>query len=418
MHSNSLCALAWNNINTTPQGQCKLCCNISDNIVVKNADTTPVNWSTQSLTDIWNGEYMQSVRQRMLEGSRVDDCAVCDNIEAAGNPSPRTHANRDYAAQHEYNTVANLPTSFELRLSTVCNLQCVTCWSGSSSKIAEERSNAVNHAVLPAWIKADWKNETSANYDAVGYINTEQSKTNFMKIAPTLQRLYITGGEPTMDATIYQYLDMLLQAGNTTCHISFTTNCTVWNYKLVDRLAKFDNTEVQISIDGLVDVDEYIRYPTVWNDKVATLEKYLRHDVAKTLKIYTVVSALNYDRIEPLLQWLIYLAEDYSKNIIWYPIMLDFPNYLSAAVIPYELRKAAMTALKTALRPITRGTLCNFHDGVDYMRTALLNNNTATDQQQRLIEWLEVNDRLRRLDHSAIWPNLVTQLTNGVNTNK
>lgn len=413
MRSNTVCALAWRNINTTPQGQCKLCCNISDNIVIKNPNNSPVKWNNQPIDEIWNGLYLQNVRQQMLSNQLVDDCKVCYDIEAAGNPSPRTHANRDHAGifDQPLHTVSTaLPTSFDLRLSTICNLQCVTCWSGSSSKIAEERAAAIGNVSMPQWLLDTWQNELANDFANTNYINDPQSKENFKKVAPTLQRLYITGGEPTMDANIYQYLDMLLDARNYSCHISFTTNCTVWNYKLMHRLAQFDNTEVQISIDGLTDVDEYIRYPTKWDIKTKNLLQYLKHNVAKTLKIYTVVSALNYDKIEPLIQWLIYIAEDHVKNIIWYPIMLDYPQYLSVDVIPIELRQDAMKKLRTALRPITRGTLCNFHDGVDYMKAAMLKNPTNVEQQSRLIDWLLVNDKMRNLDHTVIWPDLMNQL--------
>jgi hypothetical protein len=73
-----------------------------------------------------------------------------------------------------------------------------------------------------------------------------------------------------------------------------------------------------------------------------------------------------------------------------------------------------MYKLRTALRPITKGSLCNFHDGVDYMNTALTTSNTDTEQQPRLAEWLAVNDRIHNIDHSTIWPDLLKQLTNGV----
>jgi len=415
MQSNSLCALAWHNINTTPQGQCKLCCNISDNIVIKDADNKPVLWNKQPIEDIWNGTYMQNVRRRMLNSEPVDDCKICYDIESAGNPSPRTHANRDYNIDQmlDLSTVATvLPNSFDLRLSTTCNLKCVGCWSGSSSKIAEERAEAVASAELPQWLLDAWRNELSTEFVNTNYIVDESSKENFKKLAPTLKRLYITGGEPTMDTNIYQYLDMLLDAGNDSCHVSFTTNCTVWNYKLLHRLAQFSNTEIQISIDGLNEVDEYIRYPTKWQTKTHNFTQYLKHNVAKTLKVYTVVNALNYDRIDSLIQWLVYLAEDYVKNIIWYPIILDYPQYLSVDVIPIELRQDAMKKLRNTLRPIPRGTLCNFHDGVDYMKTAMLKNPTNTELQSRLVDWLLVNDKLRNLDHTVIWPNLIDQLQN------
>ena len=154
MQSNTMCALAWRNINTTPQGQCKLCCNISDNIVIKH-NNTPVDWGKQSVDEIWNGLYMQNVRNNMLQNQPVDDCKVCYDIESAGNASPRTHANRDYSdviSQPLTGINDVLPTSFDLRLSTTCNLKCVTCWSGSSDKIAEERAAALNTTNLPQWL--------------------------------------------------------------------------------------------------------------------------------------------------------------------------------------------------------------------------------------------------------------------------
>ena len=53
------------------------------------------------------------------------------------------------------------------------------------------------------------------------------------------------------------------------------------------------------------------------------------------------------------------------------------------------------------------------------MSTTLLSQATATQvAQQRLIDWLAVNDTMHSMDHTAMWPDLITQLKNGINTIK
>ena len=53
------------------------------------------------------------------------------------------------------------------------------------------------------------------------------------------------------------------------------------------------------------------------------------------------------------------------------------------------------------------------------MNTTLLSHTTATKvAQQRLIDWLAVNDTMHNMDHAAMWPDLITQLKNGINTIK
>jgi hypothetical protein len=417
MTTDSFCVMPWRNLNTTPMGQCKLCCNITDFKVIHEVGGTPLNWGTNSLTHIWNGEHMQGVRQKMLQGEQVSDCGICYGIEASGVASPRQLANQAQPMDRSLlgRISDSLPVSFELRPSTRCNLTCVTCWSGSSDRVAAQRRELLDddNTVLPPWLAKEWhkelrinKSDGSEEWKSDGdYISRSQSLDNFKLMAPTLQRLYITGGEPTMDANIYQYLDILLEAGNTDCEVSFTTNCTLWNPKLIQQLSQF-KTEVQISIDGFGAQDEFIRQGTVWSEKDQNFRRYLSSGMAQSIKIFTVVSALNCLSMRPLLRHISYTVQEIGTPCIWFPIVLDFPPYLSVEAVPLAARQSAWRDLK---RSIPQGP-CDMHHGIAYAQQVVTNRPFDSDLSLRLQQWLVFKRTAHGIDTADILPELTEAL--------
>ena len=422
MTMDSFCVLPWRNLNTTPMGQCKLCCNIQDFKVIQEGrgQGHPLNWGTNPLTHIWNGEHMQTVRQQMLDGLPVSDCGICYGIEASGVQSPRQLANEAHPIDRSglVRISGTWPVSLELRPSTRCNLTCVTCWSGSSDRVAAQRRELLDHhdtgtAVLPQWLAKEWHKELRINqadgseeWNSDGdYSDRSQSLDNFRLIAPGLQRLYITGGEPTMDATIYQYLEILHSVGNTDCEVSFTTNCTLWNPKLVQQLSRF-NTEVQISVDGFGAQDEFIRQGTVWSEKDENLRRYLSSSVARSIKIFTVVSALNCLSMRPLLRHLSWTAQELDKPCIWFPIVLDFPSYLSCAALPLAARQAAWRDLR---RSIPRGP-CDMLHGLAHAQQVVANRPFDSDICSKFEQWLAFKRDTHGQDTATIFPELTEAL--------
>ena len=122
-------------------------------------------------------------------------------------------------------------------------------------------------STMPTWLFDMWY---PAEYD-ISKINMmwhENPKflDNFKKIAPTLKRLYVTGGEPSIIKANDDMINHLIEIGNKECHVSFTTNLTTWNMNLYDKLSFFDKSEVQVSIDGYKESQEYIRYGSAWKD--------------------------------------------------------------------------------------------------------------------------------------------------------
>ena len=424
--SDTWCALPWVNLNTTPQGQVKLCCNITyqKHMITQRVDgiDIPMDWSRDDLDSVWNGAYMRNTRDNMLSGRPNGACTVCYKQEALGNTSPRQHANAEHIELRaaDLKNTAVFPTSFELRTSTRCNLQCKTCWSGSSNLIAEQQQRSLkwnslpaddpHYMKLPLWlrdvlIKEDQSHAASADFN---YVRQRNSIDNFKLMAPGLQRLYITGGEPTMDANLHLYLQELIAAGNTSCHVSFTTNCTLWNTKLMSRLAKFDNTEVQLSVDGHGSVNDLIRQGSAWHEVTANIARYLSDPGTRTIKIYTVISALNALHLEPLLEWVINTVNLHGRKVIWFPIILESPGHQQVTVLPLASRLAAADRLDAKFNAADWPEIdCIYRNGLAHTLRAIRDTALPVegDGLFKLLQQLNYQDAVRnRLVGNATLP--------------
>ena len=429
MPNSTMCALPWLNLNTTPQGQVKLCCNITkqQHMITKRVNDTDVlmDWGYDDLDSIWNGEYMRETRDNMLSGRPNSACTVCYKQEALGNTSPRQSANVENAGllSMDLTNTASLPTSFELRTSTRCNLQCKTCWAGSSNLIAAQQKHSIEwarlpigdpwHMELPGWMRNNWQAEDQLLER--GYASERISLDNFRLITPSLKRLYITGGEPTMDSNLHLYLQELINANNTACNVSFTTNCTLWNHKLMSRLSRFTNTEVQLSIDGHEAVNDFIRQGSAWHDVTNNVARYLRDTNITDIKIYTVISALNALHLEPLLEWVINTVNLHGRKVIWFPIILESPGHQQVTVLPLESRLTAAALLDKKFNTVDWPEYnCIYRNGIEHTLRALRDSSKTIDNDGlfKLRQQLNYQDAVRKRleDTEVTWPVVLSNL--------
>jgi len=378
---NKFCVLPWLNMNTNPNGNVKLCCSIAMDYFVANKDR-PFNLGYDDITQIWNGPHMQNVRNLHRQNNGSDDCLDCYKIEKLSGHSPRKGQNKIWVERKNHDPeladylteVSNeklysisdiLPLSLELRLGNQCNLKCVTCWGMSSSLIHEERKDMVKSGELMkrdlGWLQEKWTEDIEAveKADMTEWYETDTFYKNFRLMAPKLRRLYTTGGEPTLIKANYRMLEELLAAGNNTCKIEFTTNMTTWNPKFYENLSKFENVEIQMSVDGVGTVAEYIRYGTKWDVVRENIKKVF--EMASTrpnwrIVCYSVLQALNYQHITEIWEVLDEESKKYYKRVDWWPITLNYPAYLSLSVIPIEQRTASLPRIRDIARRYSSGS--------------------------------------------------------------
>lgn len=354
---NTFCLYPFVNLNSNTEGSVKLCCSINENLHVKDSNNSELNFGTHSVEEIWNSEYMQDVRNKMLNGERPDACNVCWRLEDMGIQSSRQSAWTEFKhTKYDMNLIKTvnppLPSSLELRLGNFCNLRCNSCWSLSSDRIRDERHKIVDkNKNLDPWLKNEWTSEISLadNQNWLWWESDEFLETT-KKLAPTLRRLYLTGGEPTLIKKNIEIMQYILDSGNTSCYIALTTNMTNYNEEFFDVMSQFDHGELQISIDDVFDRNQYIRYPTNWKHVEDNIVKlYYKFPKSWIIKHYTVFQVYNYDSIPNIIDWIrlhrSYHEHEKERIYIWSPIILENPKYLDARILPKWNRNDAINEL-------------------------------------------------------------------------
>ena len=392
------CPYPWNNLNTNTDGSLKLCCAILENHHFTDKNET-LNFGKDNIEKIWNSDYVQKIRQDLLDNKKPKACDVCWKLEDKKIKSSRIAILEENIYSKNLK-VEDYPNSLELRLGNKCNLKCLTCWSVSSSSIYEERKKALNEKQsLPDWLSVNWNSETkyvdSQNYD---WYNSEKFDENFHKIAKGLKRLYLTGGEPTLIKSNIKILKSLEQAKNKDCHISFTTNLSLWNEEFYQQLEKFNNCEIQISIDGYGELNEYIRNPSDWLKIDSNLNRLIDLEAGKKIKIYTVFSILNFLWIDELIEYLI--KKFSNRKAEWVPIVLQAPEFLSTDCLSENLKLKAVEKLKNILIKNNNQSELEYRYGISILENQLNSRgNETVEIKKKAVEYLETHNQIRKNKH-------------------
>ena len=371
--SKTFCPFPFMNLNNNTDGSVKICCAQNENLHLKKDDGSSFNVANDDIEEVWNSKHMRDIRKKLLNGVQIKECNVCWNAENL----KKSHGGTDVATSTRLDSIKSYMkddgiyshmkdvieqnikvmdddgfikgtlNSLELRLGNHCNLKCTMCWGYSSSRINAERLDMVKKhgSSMPTWLFDMWY---PSEYD-ISKINMmwhENSKflDNFKKIAPTLKRLYVTGGEPSIIEANTKIINHLIAIGNKDCHVSFTTNLTTWNIDLYEKLEFFDRSEVQVSIDGYKESQEYIRYGSNWNVIEDNFKKLIQLPDKVRIQIYTVFQVYNMFETYKMMKWLDSLRIDglLKREVGFYSILIDQPLYLRTNFMPWEIKDKAM----------------------------------------------------------------------------
>jgi glutamate-1-semialdehyde 2,1-aminomutase len=169
-----------------------------------------------------------------------------------------------------------------------------------------------------------------------------------LKDPKRLNKVKITGGEPLLSPHTDEVLEYLIDSGAAANLIlDLTTNCTKVNDELLAKLAKFHQLEIGISMDGAQLDQEYIRFPSKWQEVSDNVRRF------KTLKnayfqVQPTVQLYNMLTISDLLKWCDEL------DITFYPQFLFHPPQLSIDLAPVEALRRAADRLWQAIPNVRR----------------------------------------------------------------
>ena len=207
------CAKAFYHQHIDTRGKARLCCY--------------TNTLLDSI-DFYSDEY-EAIREQMIDGNPIDHCSGCYQREENNEISPRLIYNKE---AEQYATLPPAPIDIDLRLRNSCNLACVMCNASNSSTIAKNQG-----------------------------MEEPYKQITLPTISKDIRRVYMAGGEPFM---IKEFQNMLDNIHNDDCEIIINTNLTIRNDIFVEKLKRFSNVSLTVSMDAVGHRLENIRHGLVW----------------------------------------------------------------------------------------------------------------------------------------------------------
>jgi len=269
----TLCLAPWVHTYLSPQTERRMCCasrepaqNFEQYIDTKSGTG---QYIPLTLEEHWNGEHMKSVRQRMMAGEILPECAVC-NEQLLNTDVYRSYFNRMF--QHKYadiwtntdsdGTTTMKPISWDYRFSNLCNFKCRTCGDMLSSSWESEQRQ---HNMI------DWTNSKNnwmipAVREEISQFQDTQIEKEFSDAVEEhrVEEVYWVGGEPLMYEQHWRYMKRIVDLGDgKNVYARYNTNLSRIEYRGIhlysDVLSHIRDWQICASLDGTGPTGEYIR---------------------------------------------------------------------------------------------------------------------------------------------------------------
>lgn len=389
---------------TREDGAIKVCCR-----------SQPIGWiQKESLEEAWNGDAMREVRRQVLNNERPDVCKPCFDLEDQGVqslrqrhisgviPEARVNLYPDAlnALNDDFTMPFELPT-MEIKLNNLCNLKCRMCnpldstswkdWNEVKPFYAKEN----NYLVPTIEDLVDVPGQYIGPFD-----NSENWWNSFEKLLPYFRRVEFAGGEPLMDPYHYKILDKLAQYGHQ-IELKYATNGTTLGIKggrtIHDYWPKFKSIAVNVSIDGIHDVYEYIR----GNGKFSEIEENVKvfksfPNVSRVVGAFTV-QANNIMQIDKVIDYFIN-----TMGIVFYSHRVNYPMALSAQVVPPKLKAKVVARLEEMKTEVLEYPLVKQNKLLETVTLQQIQDNINFLEARCMYKthWQDCIEFNHRLDHS------------------
>lgn len=341
----------------------------------------------------WHSKELNQLREEFIQGLRPSACQRCWDEENAGKISLRQRQYEYFPEDYEKFVKSGLwlqgPKTAVFKVSNVCNLACRSCAGWDSNSYTNEGK----------FYQQKYKTTVQYN-DEIKFHNRfipvmpprHINFIDYLDIANNLEKIDFYGGEPFLNISQLDLLEYLIDKGlSKNITLYYSTNCTnhptkrlkaAWNH--------FRRIEIAISIDGLEQEFEYLRWPGKWHDLLDVLQaiKLLREQLQCEVFIMgsLTVSMINAWNIDKLTDWV-------TQNIGPYYInMVQSPEYLAVHIAPDHVKNAVLSR-------VTNQDLRN------YMQ---LKGHNSTLWKQFII-WMKRQDLYRNQKFENIFPDFVNK---------
>ena len=349
--TSSFCVLPWMHVFADERGVMYPCCrSVGTRKPNVDADGKPYRIFDQgALEGSWNSAYMRKVRLDMLEGARPEPCSRCYMYDDLGMRSHRQDINDEYDdrvpalldATAADGTVPLELQSVDLRLGNMCNLRCRMCSPQSSKGLIGEFAAAygvsTSHKSFDELRRMNW-------------FETPEFWEIFERYTPHVERLHFAGGEPLIIPQMFDFLERLAASGRAgSISLSYNTNLTTLPERVYRIWPAFQKVRVTVSLDGIREVNSFIRFPSVWEEIDTNLRRleadYDALNLGGGIASNTTVQVYNVLRLDELLE---YFVDSFTRVEAPNLSVLTQPRHLGIQALPSAMKAAAAERLRAA----------------------------------------------------------------------
>lgn len=373
------------------------------------------NIKEQPLKEIMSNKKWQKLKEQMYAKEWPNECLGCKKIEDDSGRSLR----HSYVGEGGIDIEGwedEKVTILEFNGSNICNLACLHCHGGFSSKWVIESKKVKEFAKIYDHEK---QHRIDQNYRSLAELtdNSRYQPTTNMHVPDSalvlenikqldlskLKMAIFKGGEPMLNDETTQvliYLDEINLLNNIT--VSISTNGTYITDKIVKLLAKCKRVHYLISIDGVNELFNYIRYGDAKFDDVEKVIAIVNQ--LPNIEIVINNTAMNYNAFNLLeiRDWCIDLSKKYNKLVpnVNFNNFVQSPVYLSMNTLTDKSREYL----------IKYYTDNSIKDEFKYVLNVLSNDYLGDAIHFKWVEYTEIMEIVRGNSITAIVPQLKKEL--------
>lgn len=260
--------------------------------------TRPPQFNT--LEEMENSTWLQDIRTQFENNVWPAECVRCQQTEDIGQESIRLNALKfdQQQTQPDYLIVGGV-------LDNICNSACLTCNENLSTKIGSLKSK---------------------NYPIVDNTN------RFWQLPQQrIVHLDINGGEPSASKN---YRSVLANLPENVKSVRVNTNGSLIIEELKQLLDRGIEVTVTVSLDGIGEVHDRVRWPIKWDKFYNNLMHYKSMPLTE-LNTWTTVSALNIGDFNNIKKFVEEHELLHSYALLTQPAVLDV-RYCNDLTEPYR----------------------------------------------------------------------------------
>lgn len=313
--------------------------------ISKNGETGPCPYIAnvwnhkkyKTVKEKWNSTELENLRSDFLLNKKNPICKRCWRDEDNGKKSLRQRLNnlsikvsndtREKNLQNkiflkyiEKKDYKKYPKILTLIPGNECNLACVTCSSSFSSKWNSELKTIPNNNILVQ----------NKNYNM-----NEEEYQDVVDNSKYLQKIELFGGEPFFNKKNRKLLiEKIIEKGTSkNIILYFNTNGTFFDKEYLHYITKnFKKLEIRVSIDGIHEQFEYLRYGAKYHDVIENAKKFSALENSN-FEVICTVSSYNFLYLDA------YDAEFQKYNWSVFYNVVSGPDRIMLFNIPDKVKK-------------------------------------------------------------------------------